>query len=74
MQSLHVEGWILKWIYTKVLSRLTEDNIKMHNKKKIECTGGHGMDLSGYGYGQVARCCETLDKSLDSIKRREYLD
>lgn len=55
------------------MSRLTEDNIKMHNKKQ-NVRRGRGMDLSGSGYGQVTRCCETLDKPLDSIKRREFLD
>jgi hypothetical protein len=32
------------------------------------------MDLSGSGYRQVARCCETLHEPLDSIKRGEFLD
>jgi hypothetical protein len=32
------------------------------------------MDLLGSGYGQVARCCETLCEPLDSIKREESLD
>ena len=36
--------------------------------------GGHGLDLSGSGYGQVAGSCECGNEPLGSIKRGEFLD
>jgi hypothetical protein len=33
-----------------------------------KCDGGHGLDLSGSGQGQVAGACECGNESLGSIK------
>ena len=36
--------------------------------------GGHGLDQSGPGYGQVAGCCEYGDEPSGSIKCGELLE
>jgi hypothetical protein len=48
-----------------------ENNTKMDLQ---EVGWGHGLDLSGSGYGQVAGTCECCNEPLGSIKRREFLD
>ena len=48
-----------------------EDNIKMDLQ---EVGWGHGLDLSGSGYGQVAGTCECCNEHLSSIRCREFLD
>jgi hypothetical protein len=36
--------------------------------------GGHRLDRSGSGYGQVASSCEYGDEPSGSIKCREFLE
>jgi hypothetical protein len=36
--------------------------------------GGHRLDQSDSGYGQVAGCCEYGDEPSDSIKCGEFLE
>ena len=36
--------------------------------------GGHGLDQSGPGYGQVAGCCEYGDEPSGSIKCGEFFE
>jgi hypothetical protein len=35
---------------------------------------GHGLGLSGLGYGQVAGCCESGNRHSGSIKYGESLE
>jgi hypothetical protein len=42
--------------------------------KKWDWGGGHGMDSSGSGYGQVVASCECGNERLGSIKCGEFLD
>ena len=49
-----------------------EDNIKM-DLQEVGC-GGHGLDRSGLGKGQVAGTCECGNEPSGSIKYREFLD
>ena len=36
--------------------------------------GGHGLERSGSGYGQVAGTCECANEPSGSVKCREFLD
>jgi hypothetical protein len=36
--------------------------------------GGHGLDQSGLGLGQLADCCEDGDEPSGSIKCGEFLE
>ena len=36
--------------------------------------GGHGLDRSVYGYGQVAGCCECGNEPTEFVKCGEFLD
>jgi hypothetical protein len=49
-----------------------EDNIKMDLREVG--WGGHGLDQSGSGSGQVASCCECGYEPSGSIKCGEFLE
>ena len=40
----------------------------------LKWDGGHALDWSGSGYGQMADSCECGDEPLGSIKCWEFLD
>jgi len=52
--------------------RRWEDNFKM-DLQDVGC-GGHGLDRSGSGQGQVAGIFECGNEPSGSIKYREFLD
>jgi hypothetical protein len=55
-----------------VTRRRWEDNIKM-DLQEVGC-GGHGLDSSGSGKGQVAGTCECGNEPSGSIKCGEFPD
>jgi hypothetical protein len=54
--------------------RRWEDNIKMDLREVGLGGGGHGLDQSGLGWGQVASSCECGYEPSGSIKCGEFLE
>jgi len=42
--------------------------------QEVGCGGGHGLDRSGSGWGQMGGTCECGNEPLGSIKCGEFLD